>query len=100
MSTLKANPVKSDLQEDNRLVLRTRSKSSPGFVGQFLGAAHGTTFLAAIGTLGRRTVRVEGDQGMRREEGSRVAGVKSTGEMCSEMGIGLKMCWEGGQRGL
>lgn len=67
-----------------------------GPAGHVLGSSHGTSLLAAIVTLGGRSIGVEGDQGVGGQLCRRDVDMESTGEVCRDLCVGLKM---GGQRG-
>lgn len=65
-----------------------------------LGAGHGASFLPSINTLGGGSVGVEGDEGVGRQASGRYVDVEATGEMGGDVGVGLKVSRQRGQRRL
>ena len=79
------------LQEQDGLILGAMAEPDEGPVGHVLGTSHSTPLLASIVALGGRGVGVEGNQGVGGQLCRRYVDMESTGEMCRDLGVGLKV---------
>ena len=83
------------LQKEDGLVLGAVPQSQEGALCQVIGSVHSTRVAGAI-ALGGCRVRVDAHEGMGGQTGTRDRNMEAAGEVGGDLGVGLKM---GGQRG-
>ena len=83
------------LQKNNSLVLLPMAQSRNGPTGQLFGRSHRGAILSTIRALRRSRIGIHRHHSARAEIADGALHVISTGNVCSEVGIGLLM---GGKR--